>query len=133
MVREPDATTHPTLQDHQLMSKHRVLGFKPQLRLWRGTGWPERNRAARSFRQFRRFHHVINSNKVFGTHNGTFSLADARRERDKAKDLLKEGKDPSTEKQLDKHRQAAARPFEQWADEWLAKKKVEKVKRGTQA
>src|SRR5450631_3099429 len=68
MVREPDATTHPTLQDHQLMSKHRVLGFKPQLRLWRGTGWPERNKATRSFRQFRRFHHVINSNKVFGTH-----------------------------------------------------------------
>ncbi|WP_245473703.1 hypothetical protein [Bradyrhizobium zhanjiangense] len=32
--------------------------------------------------------------------------------------------------QLDKHRQAAARPFGQWADEWLAKKKVEKVKRG---
>jgi hypothetical protein len=62
--------------------------------------------------------------------DGTFSLADARRERDKAKDLLKEGKDPSTEKQLDKHRRAAARPFEQWADEWLAKKKVEKVKRG---
>jgi NAD-dependent aldehyde dehydrogenases len=50
------------------MSKHRVLSLKPQLRLWRGTGWPERNKAARSFRQFRRFHHVINSNKVFGTH-----------------------------------------------------------------
>jgi hypothetical protein len=48
--------------------------------------------------------------------DGTFSLADARLERDKAKDLLKEGKDPST-KQLDKHRLAAARPFEQWADE----------------
>jgi integrase len=62
--------------------------------------------------------------------DGTFSLADARRERDKAKDLLKEGKDPSIEKQLDKHRQTAARPFGQWADEWLAKKKVEKVKRG---
>ncbi len=60
----------------------------------------------------------------------TFSLADARRERDKAKELLKDGKDPSTEKQLDKHRQASARPFGQWADEWLAKKKVEKVKRG---
>lgn len=45
-----------------------------------------------------------------------FSLADARRERDKAKDLLKEGKDPSTEKQLNKHRQAAARPFEQGAN-----------------
>jgi hypothetical protein len=37
MVREPDATMQPTLQDDQLMSKHRVLGFKPQLRLeWRG-------------------------------------------------------------------------------------------------
>ena len=27
-----------------------------------------RNGAARSFRQLRRFHHVINSDKVFGTH-----------------------------------------------------------------
>src|SRR5216684_6454463 len=31
-------------------------------------GWPERNKAARSFRQLRRFRHVINSDKVFGTH-----------------------------------------------------------------
>src|SRR5258707_2877051 len=30
----------------------------------------ERNRTVRSFRQLRRFHHVINSDKVFGTHNG---------------------------------------------------------------
>jgi hypothetical protein len=37
MVREPDATMQPTLQDNQLMSKHRVLSLKPQLRLeWRG-------------------------------------------------------------------------------------------------
>src|SRR5258707_12583391 len=37
MVRKPDATMQPTLQDNQLMSKHRVLSFKPQLRLeWRG-------------------------------------------------------------------------------------------------
>src|SRR5713226_3439173 len=37
MVREPDAIMHPTPQDNQLMSKHRVLSFKPQLRLeWRG-------------------------------------------------------------------------------------------------
>jgi hypothetical protein len=49
------------------MPKHRVLSFKPQLRLeWRGQDG--RNRAARSFRQLRRFHHVINSDKVFGTH-----------------------------------------------------------------
>jgi hypothetical protein len=31
-------------------------------------GRPERNRAARSFRQLRRFHHGINPDKVFGTH-----------------------------------------------------------------
>jgi hypothetical protein len=37
IVREPDATVQPTPQDNQLMSKHRVLSFKPQLRLeWRG-------------------------------------------------------------------------------------------------
>jgi hypothetical protein len=37
MVREPDATMQPTPQDNQLMSKHRILSFKPQLRLeWRG-------------------------------------------------------------------------------------------------
>ena|ERR1700737_664270 len=34
-------------------------------------GWPERNRATRSFRQLRRFDHVINSDKVFGTHRET--------------------------------------------------------------
>src|SRR5258708_26011161 len=37
MVREPDATMQPTPQDNQLMSKHRVLSLKPQLRVeWRG-------------------------------------------------------------------------------------------------
>src|ERR1700731_4446819 len=37
MVRQPDATVQPAPQDMQLMSKHRVLSFKPQLRLeWRG-------------------------------------------------------------------------------------------------
>src|SRR5258707_10440953 len=35
MVGEPDATVQPTPQDNQLMSKHRVLSFKPQLRLER--------------------------------------------------------------------------------------------------
>jgi hypothetical protein len=34
-------------------------------------GWPERNRAVRSFRQLRRFHRVINSDKAFGTHTGS--------------------------------------------------------------
>ena len=37
MVRQPDATRQPTPQDNQLLSKHHVLSFKPQLRLeWRG-------------------------------------------------------------------------------------------------
>ena len=37
MVRKPDATMQPAPQDNQLMSKHRVLSFKPHLRLeWRG-------------------------------------------------------------------------------------------------
>src|SRR6202045_4745023 len=36
-VREPDATMQPTPHDIQLMSKHRVLSLKPQLRLeWQG-------------------------------------------------------------------------------------------------
>src|SRR5271163_184799 len=35
MVRQPDATRQPTPHDIQLMSKHRVLSFKPQLRLER--------------------------------------------------------------------------------------------------
>src|ERR1700678_3153945 len=37
MVREPNATMQPAPHDDQLMSKHRVLSLKPQLRLeWRG-------------------------------------------------------------------------------------------------
>jgi len=31
MVRQLDATMQTTPQDNQLTSKHRVLGFKPQL------------------------------------------------------------------------------------------------------
>src|SRR5215471_8233213 len=37
MVLDPDATMQRAPQDNQLMSKHRVLSFKPQLRLeWQG-------------------------------------------------------------------------------------------------
>jgi hypothetical protein len=37
MVREPDATMQLAPQDIQLVSKHRVLSFKPKLRLeWQG-------------------------------------------------------------------------------------------------
>src|ERR1700679_132151 len=47
----------------------RTSPLRPSLG-FRYTQRPERNRAARSFRQLRRFHHGINSNKVFGTHTG---------------------------------------------------------------
>jgi hypothetical protein len=37
MVREPDTAMQLAPQDIQLVSKHRVLSFKPQLRLeWQG-------------------------------------------------------------------------------------------------
>jgi hypothetical protein len=36
MVRDPDTTTQPPPQDHQLMPNRRVLDFKPQPRLERG-------------------------------------------------------------------------------------------------
>jgi hypothetical protein len=60
----------PATLDNQLMSKHRVLSFKPQLRLeWRGQdGQSETDQL--DLRQLRRFHHVINRDEVFGTHQG---------------------------------------------------------------
>src|ERR1700681_1145596 len=41
-------------------------------------GRPERNRAARSFRQLRRFHRGFNSDNVFGTHTDKFCAARAK-------------------------------------------------------
>src|ERR1700693_1023315 len=40
-------------------------------------GRPERNRAARSFRQLTRFHHGFNSDKVFGTHRVARQVTEA--------------------------------------------------------
>src|ERR1700679_2292837 len=59
----------------------RTSPLRPSLG-FRYTQRPERNRAARSFRQLRRFHHVINSNKVFGTH----TLAGLRQNAGNARD-----------------------------------------------
>src|SRR6267143_909288 len=53
MVREPDATRQPTPHDIQLMSKRRVLSFKPQLRLeWRGQDRPISDWVDQSFGGF---------------------------------------------------------------------------------
>lgn len=57
----------------------------------------------------------------------TSTLAEARREHDKAKDLLKQGS--GTEKQLDEHKQARRPALRTMAGEWLVNKKLEKVKR----
>ena len=68
------------------------------------------NAASKLWRMGYRFHRRQKTYSIGSYGNGkdgTFSLADARRERDKAKDLLKDGKDPSTEKQLDKFRPAS--------------------------
>jgi integrase len=64
--------------------------------------------------------------------DGTVSLATARQKRDAAKALLAKDRpvDPSIEKQFERHRQAAERPFGVWIDEWLADKKTEKIRRG---
>src|ERR1019366_5899290 len=42
--------------------------------------WPNRNIAARSFHQLRRFCHLINVDKVFGTHSGRFTQSYTWRE-----------------------------------------------------
>src|ERR1700756_3165542 len=64
--------------------------------------------------------------------DGTVSLATARQKRDAAKALLAQDPpvDHSIEKQVERHRRAAERPFGVWIAEWLAEKKTEKIKRG---
>jgi hypothetical protein len=47
-------------------------------------GRPQRNRTARSFHQLRRFHHVINSDKVFGTHGLISEIAAWQQQRNAA-------------------------------------------------
>jgi hypothetical protein len=56
MIRETGATMQPPSQDHQLVSKRRVLRLEPQPRLGR---------------------RAINPDKVFGTRNPALLLAQA--------------------------------------------------------
>jgi hypothetical protein len=73
MVREPDATMRLTPQDNQLMSKHRILSFKPQPRReWQGQDG--QNETEQSDHSARRFHHGINPDMVFGTHRGRLPI-----------------------------------------------------------
>src|SRR3984957_10711410 len=68
MVREPDATMQSPPQDHQLMSKHRVLSFKPQLRLeWRGQDG--QNETEQPDHSASLSDSITSSTHVFGTHS----------------------------------------------------------------
>jgi hypothetical protein len=68
MVREPEETRQPTPHDIQLMSKHRVLSFKPQLRLeWRGQDG--QNETKQPDHSASLGDSITSSTKVFGTHN----------------------------------------------------------------
>src|SRR5258706_647826 len=68
VVRQPWPTAHLAPQNDQLWS----TAFSASSRLFDLNGEepksPERNVVARSFRQLRRFLHLINADKVFGTH-----------------------------------------------------------------
>src|SRR5499427_3689627 len=69
MVREPDAPMQPAPQDNQLMSKHRVLGFKPQLRLeWRGQDGQSEAEQPDHPASLGDSNAASHSNQVFGTY-----------------------------------------------------------------
>jgi hypothetical protein len=69
MVRQPDATMQPAPQDIQLMSKHRVLSFKPQLRLeWRGQDGQSETEQPDHSTSLGDSITSSHSDKVFGTH-----------------------------------------------------------------
>jgi hypothetical protein len=70
MVRQPDATMQPAPQDNQLMSKHRVLGVKPQLRLeWRGQDGQSETEQPDHPASLGDSTAASHSDEVFGTHN----------------------------------------------------------------
>jgi hypothetical protein len=70
IVRKRDATMQPAPQDIQLMSKHRVLSFKPQLRLeWRGQDGQNETEQPDHSGSLSDSITASTQNKVFGTHS----------------------------------------------------------------
>ena len=68
-VGEPDPALQLSPQNDQLMSERRILCFKPALRLeGRDQDGKKETITAQSSRQIRQFAHLINADKVFGTH-----------------------------------------------------------------
>ncbi len=98
---------------------------------------PDLNRPGRAgsklWQMAHRFHGTQKTYSIGAYGNdGTVLLAMAHQERDAAKALLAQDPPicPSIEKRFDRHRQAVARRFGVWVDEWLAEKRIEKIKRG---
>jgi hypothetical protein len=76
-IREPNATTPPAPQDNQLMSQHRVLGFKPQLRLeWRGQDGQSEAEQPDHPASLGDSNAASHSDQVFGTHRTGKSFAE---------------------------------------------------------
>ena len=73
MVREPDATMHATPQNNQLMSKHRALSLKPQLRLER-QGQDGQNEMKQSDHSASLGDSITSSTRIrFSVHTGQYS------------------------------------------------------------
>jgi hypothetical protein len=71
-AREPNATTRPAPQDNQLMSKHRVLGFKPQHRpQWRGQDGQSEAEQPDHPASLGNSNAASHSDEISGTHSGT--------------------------------------------------------------
>jgi hypothetical protein len=81
MVRDPDATMQPPPQDNHLMSKYRVLGFKPQLRLeWRGQDGE--NEAEQPDHSTSLGDSIISSTRIsFSVHTTRISISSEARDR----------------------------------------------------
>jgi hypothetical protein len=67
VVREMSAALHLTSQDHQLMSERGIFSASSRIFDLKGERPPRTKHRSPTFSQLRRFHHVSNSDKVFGT------------------------------------------------------------------
>ena len=78
MGRQPVATMQLTPQNDQLMSEHRVLRFKPHLRLeWRAQDGKNEAEQPEHSIQLGNSVTAINSDEVFGTHRSTGTWSEA--------------------------------------------------------
>ena len=77
MVRQPDATFDLASQDNDLMPKHRILGVEPHFDLKGEARTARTKQSSPIIAQLRRFHHVSNSDEVFGTHRLAGNLGHA--------------------------------------------------------